>query len=146
MPGVLAATVLLLYVFNMSFNMMTLGGMAAAVGLIIDDAIVMVEHIMRRLGEGGALHGARAPSGYGIYQIPRGIVGLDDHHFCAFGVSVRRHRRFFQSAISDDGGQPGYFLRRGVVGGAAAGGSFSERARCGTRRTGPFYRASAPDL
>ncbi len=28
---------------------MTLGGMAAAVGLIIDDAIVMVEHIMRRL-------------------------------------------------------------------------------------------------
>src|SRR5882724_4895200 len=56
-PSVLAATVLLLYVFNMSFNMMTLGGMAAAVGLIIDDAIVMVEHIARRLGEGGALRG-----------------------------------------------------------------------------------------
>ena len=29
--------------------MMTLGGMAAAVGLIIDDVIVMLEHIMRRL-------------------------------------------------------------------------------------------------
>ena len=145
-PSVLAATVLLLYVFNMSFNMMTLGGMAAAVGLIIDDAIVMVEHITRRLSEGGALRGARAPSGYGIYQIPRGIVGLDDHHFCAFGVSVRRHRRFFQSAISDDGGQPGYFLRGGVVGGSSADGSFSERARRGTRKTGPFYRASAPDL
>ena len=28
---------------------MTLGGMAAAVGLIIDDAIVMVEHIVRRV-------------------------------------------------------------------------------------------------
>ena len=28
---------------------MTLGGMAAAVGLIIDDAIVMCEHIVRRL-------------------------------------------------------------------------------------------------
>ena len=48
-PSVLAATVLMLYVLHMSFNIMTLGGMAAAVGLIIDDTIVMVEHIMRRL-------------------------------------------------------------------------------------------------
>ena len=51
-PATLAATMLLLYVANMSLNIMTLGGMAAAVGLIIDDAIVMVEHIMRRLGTG----------------------------------------------------------------------------------------------
>ncbi len=48
-PAVLAVTILLLFVFNMSFNIMTLGGMAAAVGLIIDDAIVMVEHIVRRV-------------------------------------------------------------------------------------------------
>ncbi|MBW8078680.1 MAG: AcrB/AcrD/AcrF family protein [Gallionella sp.] len=48
-PTVLAATVVLLDVFGMSFNIMTLGGMAAAVGLIIDDAIVMIEHIVRRL-------------------------------------------------------------------------------------------------
>lgn len=48
-PTVLAATVVLLDVFQMSFNIMTLGGMAAAVGLIIDDAIVMIEHIVRRL-------------------------------------------------------------------------------------------------
>jgi CzcA family heavy metal efflux pump len=48
-PAVLVATILLLYVLKMSFNIMTLGGMAAAVGLIIDDAIVMVEHIVRRV-------------------------------------------------------------------------------------------------
>ena len=36
-PAVLAITVLLLSVLGMSFNIMTLGGMAAAVGLIIDD-------------------------------------------------------------------------------------------------------------
>ena len=34
-----------------SFNIMTLGGMAAAVGLIIDDAIGMVEQLVRRLRE-----------------------------------------------------------------------------------------------
>ncbi len=56
-PGVLAITVLLLSVLGMSFNMMTLGGMAAAVGLIIDDVIVMLEHIMRRLNQGeGEVH------------------------------------------------------------------------------------------
>ncbi len=50
-PAVLATTVLLLTVLKMSFNIMTLGGMAAAVGLIVDDAIVMIEHIVRRLRE-----------------------------------------------------------------------------------------------
>ena len=51
-PATLAITVLLLAVLHMSFNMMTLGGIAAAVGLLIDDVIVMLEHIMRRLRDG----------------------------------------------------------------------------------------------
>ncbi len=55
LPASLAATILLLEVLGMSFNIMTLGGMAAAVGLIIDDSIVMVEHIVRRL-RGGSGH------------------------------------------------------------------------------------------
>ncbi len=54
-PMVLAATVLLLSVLRMSFNIMTLGGMAAAVALIVDDAVVMIEHIIRRL-RGGSGH------------------------------------------------------------------------------------------
>jgi CzcA family heavy metal efflux pump len=53
-PVVMAATILLLDVFGMGFNIMTLSGMAAAVGLVIDDAIVMIEHIVRRMREGGA--------------------------------------------------------------------------------------------
>jgi len=55
LPSVLAATCLALYALHMSFNMMTLGGMAAAVGLVVDDAVVMLEHLMRRLQE--AEHG-----------------------------------------------------------------------------------------
>jgi CzcA family heavy metal efflux pump len=49
-PAVMLTTVLLLQVTGQSFNIMTLGGIAAAVGLIIDDVIVMVEHIARRAG------------------------------------------------------------------------------------------------
>lgn len=49
-PATLAATVLVLAMLGMSFNIMTLGGIAAAVGLLIDDVIVMVEHIARRAG------------------------------------------------------------------------------------------------
>jgi CzcA family heavy metal efflux pump len=58
-PAVLATTVVLLQALDMSFNIMTLGGMAAAVGLIIDDAIVMVEHIMRRLKDPAVDHHQR---------------------------------------------------------------------------------------
>jgi CzcA family heavy metal efflux pump len=49
-PATMLTTVLLLQVMGQSFNIMTLGGIAAAVGLIIDDVIVMVEHIARRAG------------------------------------------------------------------------------------------------
>ena len=53
-PATLATTVLVLAILGMSFNIMTLGGIAAAVGLLIDDVIVMVEHIARRAGARGA--------------------------------------------------------------------------------------------
>lgn len=59
LPAVLAATSLLLYALGMHFDMMTLGGMAAAVGLVVDDAVVMLEHVMRRMQEGRA----RTPPG-----------------------------------------------------------------------------------
>ena len=49
-PATLAASILVLSLLGMSFNIMTLGGIAAAVGLLIDDVIVMVEHIARRAG------------------------------------------------------------------------------------------------
>ena len=54
LPAVLAATCLILLGLGMSFNMMTLGGMAAAVGLVVDDAVVMLEHMVRRMQEGRA--------------------------------------------------------------------------------------------
>ncbi len=45
-PATIAVTFIALRLLGESFNMMTLGGLAAAVGLVIDDAIVVVENIV----------------------------------------------------------------------------------------------------
>jgi CzcA family heavy metal efflux pump len=45
-PATLAVTFIALRILGESFNLMTLGGLAAAVGLVIDDAIVVVENIV----------------------------------------------------------------------------------------------------
>ena len=53
-PVTVLVTFLVLKMLGQSFNLMTLGGLAAAVGLIIDDAIVVVENIAvhRDAGQG----------------------------------------------------------------------------------------------
>ena len=45
-PATIAITLIALRLIGDSFNLMTLGGLAAAVGLVIDDAIVVVENIV----------------------------------------------------------------------------------------------------
>jgi len=45
-PATIAITLIILYMLGESFDLMTLGGLAAAVGLVIDDAIVVVENIV----------------------------------------------------------------------------------------------------
>jgi len=45
-PVTVAVTILFLWIIGESFNLMTLGGLAAAIGLVIDDAIVVVENIV----------------------------------------------------------------------------------------------------
>ncbi len=45
-PVTVAITILFLWFIGESFNLMTLGGLAAAIGLVIDDAIVVVENIV----------------------------------------------------------------------------------------------------
>ena len=45
-PVTVAVTILVLWMIGQSFNLMTLGGLAAAIGLVIDDAIVVVENIV----------------------------------------------------------------------------------------------------
>jgi CzcA family heavy metal efflux pump len=51
-PVTVAVTFVALWVIGESFNLMTLGGLAAAIGLVIDDAIVVVENIVMHRDSG----------------------------------------------------------------------------------------------
>ena len=65
-PLTLAVTVFVMSVLGQTFNLMTLGAMAIAIGLVIDDAVVVTENIARHLapppggGAGSRLAAIRA--------------------------------------------------------------------------------------
>ncbi|MEO8042420.1 MAG: efflux RND transporter permease subunit, partial [Acidobacteriota bacterium] len=57
-PVTILVTFLAMYLVGLSFDLMTLGGVAAAIGLVIDDAIVVVENIYTHLLHGESRHHA----------------------------------------------------------------------------------------
>jgi hydrophobic/amphiphilic exporter-1 (mainly G- bacteria), HAE1 family len=52
LPVSVLGTLFIAYAFGETLNVMTLGGLALAVGLIVDDAVVVIENISRFLGMG----------------------------------------------------------------------------------------------
>lgn len=52
LPISVLGTLFAAYLFHESLNTMTLGGLALAVGLIVDDAVVVIENIFRHLAQG----------------------------------------------------------------------------------------------
>lgn len=71
-PVTVLVTVLSMKIAGLTFNLMTLGGIAAAIGLVIDDAIVVVEAIHTKRTAGKArLEAIRE----GIGEILRPLVG-----------------------------------------------------------------------
>ncbi len=71
LPLALLAAVLVLYAAGQTLNAMTLGGMALAVGLLIDQSIVVLENIDRHLGMGKA---AMAAALDGATEVARPVV------------------------------------------------------------------------
>ena len=144
-PATLAATVLVLSLLGMSFNIMTLGGIAAAVGLLIDDVIVMVEHIARRAGARRTAERATArPATRAVLPAAREfmtpLTGSSLATLIVFlplSLPDRRDRRLLQGAVDDDGGGAGDLLGDDRLRRAAAGapaGRFRTVAR--SRRAG----------
>lgn len=71
-PVTVLITLLGMKLFHMSFNLMSLGGIAAAIGLVIDDAIVAVEAIYAKIGAG---HAPREAVGLALHDIGPALVG-----------------------------------------------------------------------
>ena len=55
-PLSILSSVIVLSFLHQTMNIMTLGGLALAVGILVDDATVTIENIERHLEEGAALH------------------------------------------------------------------------------------------
>ena len=57
-PVTVLVTFLAMWMVGLTFDLMTLGGVAAAIGLVIDDAIVVVENIYSHMARGSSPRGA----------------------------------------------------------------------------------------
>ena len=55
-PLAILSSVIILSFLHETINLMTLGGLALAVGILVDDATVTIENISRHLEEGQPLH------------------------------------------------------------------------------------------
>ncbi len=63
-PVTVLVTIVAMKLLGMSYNLMTLGGIAAAIGLVIDDAIVVVEAIYAKIAAGrGRIEGIQEAIG-----------------------------------------------------------------------------------
>ncbi len=72
-PVAIALTALVLVRGGLTLNLMTLGGLAIAVGLVIDEAIVVIEASARELSEGGPAD-ARAAIARAVRRVARPLV------------------------------------------------------------------------
>lgn len=71
-PLTLAVTFGALKAANQTLNLMSLGGMAVAIGLVVDDAIVMMEAIARHRDDGASVHRASVT---GTTELAPAVIG-----------------------------------------------------------------------
>ncbi|QWF70700.1 efflux RND transporter permease subunit [Methylomonas paludis] len=72
LPLAALLTFILMHLFNMSANLMSLGGLAIAIGMLVDGAVVVVENIMTQLTD--PVKSARLPRLHLIYRAVREVA------------------------------------------------------------------------
>lgn len=72
LPLAALATFILMYQFGMSANLMSLGGLAIAVGMLVDAAVVVVENVVSHLARHGSA--GRLPRLHLIYRAAREVA------------------------------------------------------------------------
>ena len=70
-PVSIVGTFLVLWIAGFTINVFTLFGLVLAIGLVVDDAIVVLENIVRRIEEGEAVHDAAI---HGTRQIAAAVI------------------------------------------------------------------------
>jgi hydrophobe/amphiphile efflux-1 (HAE1) family protein len=97
-PVSLIATLAVMHIFGFSLNMLSLLGMVLAIGLVVDDAIVVVENVERQLEAG---HPPRAATRIAMKEVSGPIIATTAVLMAVFvpvafipGVSGRMYNQF----------------------------------------------------
>ena len=121
LPVTAVATFFFLRLWGESVNLMSMGGLAVAIGLVIDDAVVVVENIHRQLESGGAGRCRRRDARAGRAG---GRLDADDRcRVRAAGAAVGRDRSVLPIAGADAVGRRAAVAGAVVDAGAGAGGT-----------------------
>ncbi len=128
-PVSVLGTFVLMYAFNLSLNIMSLGGIALAVGMLVDNAVVVLESIVRNQEHGmerqrgrAARHGRSGDGRHGSDADLGGGVLPDGVHHRHRGAAV-------QGPVADGHVRARVLAGRGADAGADAGGGTAHDSR-----------------
>ena len=105
-PVVLLGTFGILGLFGFSINMLTMFAMVLAIGLLVDDAIVVVENVERIMAEEGL--SPREATAKSMEEITSALIGIGLVLSAVFGPMAffpRFHRSYLPTVLCD-----GYFI------------------------------------
>ena len=136
LPLTVMTTFLVMRCLGETINVMSMGGLAVAIGLVIDDAVVVVENIYRHLDSGQRRHEAVRHAMRELVAPVLGSTLTTVVVFAPLGMLSGVVGQFFKRAVDHAGRGGADFARPGPDADSAAGavGGEGARQRAGGRR------------